>query len=445
MKTISLRPLLLLAPLLGTPLSAGTRQWNGHGLTALWSNNANWNPNTAPGGGDSLVFPAGASRSSSTLDVTGAILPHTFPQLTFETSHHLRRPTANAPQLQVSSGIAVTAPGASVVIDCDFSWSQQITLSAVSLSSLVIDGDLVPTGWDLLTVTGDGTVKLRGDMHEDTHITRTGTGTLVLSGLMDAFESVSVEVISGTLQLDGNGSTLSVDLGAGGELTGYGHCSTLFARGGRIRPGGSAAGTLYCDTAAGFLTPPGAQPAVLEIGIHGPESLAAVDRLVIGSSTRFDPAGVPPSANGAGPLDRGRLEVALDPAYAPAEGEVFMAVEILPLDAPGHFLNLPEGATVESGGKFFGISYTGGDGNDVTLTVLHAPPGNTAINTAPGGLLHLTSTGKPAAGYFLQGSPDLQTWSTLQHVHASLTGAVSVDVNPGHAPRGFYRFLPAVQ
>ncbi|MDQ3200150.1 MAG: hypothetical protein M3Q46_13385, partial [Verrucomicrobiota bacterium] len=36
----------------------------------------------------------------------------------------------------------------------------------------------------------------------------------------------------------------------------------------------------------------------------------------------------------------------------------------------GSFANLPEGATLEAGGNTLQVSYHGGDGNDLTLTVL---------------------------------------------------------------------------
>ena len=42
--------------------------------------------------------------------------------------------------------------------------------------------------------------------------------------------------------------------------------------------------------------------------------------------------------------------------------------------APGTFAGLPEGATVIAAGRQLRISYVGGDGNDVTLTVLNGAP-----------------------------------------------------------------------
>ena len=36
----------------------------------------------------------------------------------------------------------------------------------------------------------------------------------------------------------------------------------------------------------------------------------------------------------------------------------------------GTFANLPDGATITSGNNTFQVSYEGGDGNDLTLTVV---------------------------------------------------------------------------
>jgi hypothetical protein len=63
------------------------------------------------------------------------------------------------------------------------------------------------------------------------------------------------------------------------------------------------------------------------------------------------------------------------PAFTPVVGEEFVIIANDTTDpVVGTFRNLPEGATVEAG-KFlqFRISYVGGDGNDVSLTVASAP------------------------------------------------------------------------
>ncbi len=60
--------------------------------------------------------------------------------------------------------------------------------------------------------------------------------------------------------------------------------------------------------------------------------------------------------------------------YTPKQGQVFIIIN-QEGDKPvmGTFKNLPEGATFEQNGVVFKISYVGGTGNDVTLTVQNAP------------------------------------------------------------------------
>jgi hypothetical protein len=60
--------------------------------------------------------------------------------------------------------------------------------------------------------------------------------------------------------------------------------------------------------------------------------------------------------------------------YTPTQGQVFTIIDQAGSAAvSGTFKGLPEGATFEQNGVVFKISYVGGDGNDVTLTVMNTP------------------------------------------------------------------------
>lgn len=60
--------------------------------------------------------------------------------------------------------------------------------------------------------------------------------------------------------------------------------------------------------------------------------------------------------------------------YTPTQGQVFTIIDQAGSAAVnGTFTGLPEGATFEQNGVVFKISYVGGDGNDVTLTVMNTP------------------------------------------------------------------------
>ncbi len=60
--------------------------------------------------------------------------------------------------------------------------------------------------------------------------------------------------------------------------------------------------------------------------------------------------------------------------YLPAAGTKFVVINNEGTDAvQGTFQNLPEGETFEANGGVFRVSYVGGDGNDVEITVVSAP------------------------------------------------------------------------
>ena len=72
-----------------------------------------------------------------------------------------------------------------------------------------------------------------------------------------------------------------------------------------------------------------------------------------------------------------RFEFDLTVGYAAQFGDAFTVIDLL---APGTMIfappsNLPEGATFNSGGYSFRITYIGGTGNDVVLTVVPEPAG----------------------------------------------------------------------
>lgn len=60
--------------------------------------------------------------------------------------------------------------------------------------------------------------------------------------------------------------------------------------------------------------------------------------------------------------------------YTPKQGEIYVVIDNQS-DQPvqGTFKDLAEGATFEQNGIVFKVSYVGGDGNDVTLTVMNQP------------------------------------------------------------------------
>jgi hypothetical protein len=81
----------------------------------------------------------------------------------------------------------------------------------------------------------------------------------------------------------------------------------------------------------------------------------------------------------------------LNLGYTPAVGDHFEVIDNQgPFTFFGNFTGLPEGATFWSGGNEFQITYLGGTGDDVVLTVVSTPEPSTLLGIgafAAGGLL----------------------------------------------------------
>jgi YVTN family beta-propeller protein len=177
--------------------------------------------------------------------------------------------------------------------------------------------------------------------------TKAGAGTLTLTGLSEGgFSSVFVEqgrllvngvhdvvdvVVNGTSTLGGVGQLKAVDINGSAELT----------------PGDNGPGILRVanvEFSAG---------STLRLELNGDTVGTGYDRLLVDTTATL-----------------GGATLAVQTGFAPAAGTVFMIVT----NASGTFAGLPQGSTyVAPGGLRFRVSYTAGDGNDVTLTV-EGPP-----------------------------------------------------------------------
>src|SRR5262245_39104858 len=201
--------------------------------------------------------------------------------------------------------------------------------------------------------------------------------------------SGTVNLNSGTLRF---GSSFIQAAGAthlrGGSLASSG---TLDTMGGVLDGSGNVTGAL---SNGGNLSP-GASPG--EINLIGNYNQAAsgvlsIDLNGLAAGTEFDQLAVV----GAVTLS-GRLNVSV--GFTPATGATFTIIDNDGTDAVTEtFKDLPEGAPVSVGGRSLQISYVGGTGNDVVLTVAGATtvtPTQTPASTAspaPTG----TNTGAPS-------------------------------------------------
>jgi fibronectin-binding autotransporter adhesin len=175
-------------------------------------------------------------------------------------------------------------------------------------------------------------------------------------------------------------------VGSGGILKGTGTVGTLQVFGGTVAPGHSP-GCLNSNA----LTLSGAYQA--ELG--GTTACSGYDQLNVAGTVTLNDGGTPPTS--------GTLAVSLYGKFKPAKGNVFTIINNDGSDAVvGTFANLAEGATFKVDGNVLKISYKGGDGNDVTLTVLSVKAPDTGIAmiaTHPAETVAITSL--MAAGIYL--------------------------------------------
>ncbi len=162
---------------------------------------------------------------------------------------------------------------------------------------------------------------------------------------------------SGTISV-GTGSTLTpggtLTVQSGGTLKGNGTVAGPIANSGSVAPGNSPG----CITVNGNYDQSSAGNLNIEIAGTSPgtgcDSSSQFDRLVVNGTVSLD----------------GTLNVSLIDPFTPAVGDTFTIIDNDDTEAvTGTFSNIVGNTFTVDGTKFL-ISYAGGDGNDVVLTVL---------------------------------------------------------------------------
>ncbi|TAG08482.1 MAG: hypothetical protein EAZ42_10515 [Verrucomicrobia bacterium] len=150
----------------------------------------------------------------------------------------------------------------------------------------------------------------------------------------------------------------------------------------------------------------------------------------------------------AGPVNLGgcRLAAELDDTggISPVAGVAFVIIQNDLADPViGSFAGLPEGTLFKFSGRQWKITYKGGDGNDVMLTVMSAvlPLSLDSFSYDPvSKLATLTGNGTPGDNtYRLETSEDLKTWTDrggINNTYGNLTVYLSAS-----SPTLFFRFV----
>ena len=220
-------------------------------------------------------------------------------------------------------------------------------------STLTIGGT-IDNGGNALTIGGAGNGETRNVISGTGGLIKDGAGTWTLLGHNTYTGTTAVN--AGTLAV--NGAIISnVTVASGGTLSGTGTVGDVNVENGGTLAAGNSTGTLNTRD--------------LTLGANSTLSVEIADA-ALGSYDQI-------SVNGTVTLG-GALSLSFIDNYTPATGVSFMLIDN---DSNTDLINgiFSGGATVQSGGQSYSISYTGGDGNDVVLTALNDAPSAATIPT----------------------------------------------------------------
>ena len=213
-----------------------------------------------------------------------------------------------------------------------------------------------------------------------------GAGTLTFMG-NNTYSDIT-EIDAGTLIINGYQPQSAVAIFAPGTLGGSGTVGTITTSGGNVAPG-SSPGILSCSNVTLNAT------AAFKVELNGPVAGVNYDQLNVSGTNNLAGAGLTVTASFTTP-------VALSNEFVIINNDGVEAIT-------GTFAGAPGGTTYDNGvGYKLLLRYNGGDGNDVSLTVIELPAdmagtiaasgnGNGAIDPNECGNLYVIITNKTAS------------------------------------------------
>lgn len=191
-----------------------TKTWTGGGANNNWATVANWNPAGAPVNGDTLFFPAAASRLNNTNNLSNLRID----SLTVTgTGYNL-----NGNSLTVSNGLVFSFAAGTVTVGLDVALgASQVFDNRAPVAAL--NGDINLNGFDL-TLDGQDALEafaVAGVITGNGNVTVTGLGTVIFQGA-SANTYTGTTTVAGTLNLAKSAAVAAVPqtltVAAGGRV-----------------------------------------------------------------------------------------------------------------------------------------------------------------------------------------------------------------------------------
>lgn len=343
--------LTALLPLSATSASAATRHWDGGGANGFWDTAANWSNNVPPVNGDALFFPTNAARLANTNRASANLT--NFHSIRFTGDGYS---VSSVPFINLTNG--VTNAGfinSANTLNASLTLRGNQTWAVGGRNTLTANSNVAWSG-SSLTNDLDGTLIMNGVFNGGVgaQLIKLGGGRLELNGTPNSIPTV--RVIDGTLQVDGALTAASLAISNGASLIGTGSVPA-FTCAGDFSPAGTST--------PGLLTMTGAGNATFAAGAR---FFASINGLTPGADYDQFKTPSPPNLSGA------TLLVLRSASFPFAVGQKFVIVTNMGASViTTTFTNLAQNARLTNSGVVFHISYTGGSGNDVELTVVDAP------------------------------------------------------------------------
>lgn len=326
-----------------SPFSAAgaTKTWDGSS-SAAWATAGNWSGGVAPVNGDGLVFPAGAANLVNTNN-SSSVTNFTFLELTGSNyvlrgafSLSITNGLTNSPGINRSNHLALP-----LSVRANQTWANDPKAFLTLASNLNINGFTVTAkasgAMDCLGgISGSGATLFKDD-----------TGTLEL-GVGTSSTVSNLRVRDGLLEVNGTLSG-SLSISNGASLTG--------------------SGTVPAFDCAGTVTPSLSGPLTVSSGtaVFNTGSLFIANlrgTAVPGTDYAQLKVSSPPNLGGA-------TLIVLTLPFIPSLGDTFVIITNTGAAAfTSTFVGKSEGSTQTVNSVQYRISYAGGSGNDVTLTVV---------------------------------------------------------------------------